>query len=86
MAITKLDKREGVGFEIQWYDHGGNNASVWKVDTIEELAQCLARACWSCIAFNQNPSIWKDGKKWCFGELTPADAPEGDETGRFSNE
>lgn len=70
--IRKLEKRKNHGFEIQFYDDIGNSSFVVATDTVEELAQYLARCCWG-HAFGRNlPSVWKDGKKWCFGEYTPA--------------
>lgn len=70
--IEKIEKREGKGFEIQFYDDAtGNNSFVVRVDTAEELAQYLARCCWGHSIGKNPPSIWKNGEKWCFGEYSP---------------
>ena len=74
--ILKIPEREGKGFEVQFYNTKGDAEKVYRVDTAEELAQFLARSCWSCKRFDQNPTVWKDGKKWCFGEDTPVKDPK----------
>ena len=76
MGMRRIDERQNKGYEVQWYDKDGNNADVMQIDTAEELAQYLARSCWSELAFKQNPTVWKDGKKWCLSEYTPVENPE----------
>jgi len=72
--IKQRKERTGQGFEIQFYsDKDGNNTTVTSVDTVEELAQFLARCCWGNSLGKNPPSVWKDGKKWCFNEYTPID-------------
>ena len=70
--IRKANKRTGKGFEIQFYsDADGSASSVIAVDTVEELAQFLARGCWGQNLGENLPTIWKDGERWCFREYTP---------------
>ena len=69
--IRRLDKREGTGFEVQWYDKNGKASEVQQMDTVEELAQYLARNCWGADRFDHTPTIWRDGERWCFSEYTP---------------
>ena len=72
--IKDLDKREGKGFEVQWYNNLGNASHVVQCDTVEELAQYLSRCLWgSAKGFKNNPTIWHNGKRWCLGEYTPVD-------------
>lgn len=72
--IKDLDRKENKGFEVQWYDDNGDNARVVQCDTVEELAQYLSRCLWGSIkGFENNPSIWHNGKRWCLGEYTPVD-------------
>lgn len=72
--IKDLDKREGKGFEVQWYDDNGDNARVVQCDTVEELAQYLSRCMWGSVrGFKNNPTVWHNGKRWCLGEYTPVD-------------
>lgn len=72
--IEMIKKREGKAFEIQMYDDSGNASVVFRTDTVEELAQILARCCWGMSLGANLPTIWKDGKKWCAGEYTPVSA------------
>lgn len=74
--MKRLKAREGKGYEVQWYDETGNAADVVQMDTAEELAQYLARSCWGSIRFTQNPTVWKDGAKWCFEEYSSTDPSE----------
>lgn len=70
--IRKIPERTGKNFEIQFYnDRTGNNAFVIAVDTVEELAQYLARGCWGQTLGKNLPSIWLNGEKWCMGEYSP---------------
>ena len=72
--IRDLDKREDKNFEIQWYDDDGNNSKVTQCDTVEELAQFLARCLWGSVkGFKNNPTVWHNGEKWCFCEYTPVE-------------
>ena len=64
--MKRNKSREGKGYEVQWYDDKGDASDVVQMDTAEELAQYLARACWGELRFS-----WKDGEKWCCGEYTP---------------
>lgn len=68
--MRELEKREGKKFEVQWYTGAGDESIVMQIDTIEELAQYLARCCWGSARFKANPTVWKDGKKWCSHEYT----------------
>ena len=71
--MKELKDRQDVGFEVQFYDDKTGNAShAVAVDSVEELAQILARCCWGNSLGTHLPTVWKDGKKWCFGEYTPA--------------
>ena len=68
--MKRINKREDKGFEVQFYNDNGDSAEVVQCDTVEELAQFLARCCWG-MSFGTNlPTVWKDGKKWCFGEYS----------------
>ena len=70
--IRDLDKREDKGFEVQWYDDKGDNSRVVQCDTVEELAQYLARCLWGSVkGFKNNPGVVHNGKRWCLGEYTP---------------
>lgn len=69
--MKRIKSRVGKGYEVQLYDDKGDASDVVQMDTAEELAQYLARACWGELRFSQNPTIWKDGEKWCCGEYTP---------------
>ena len=72
--IKDLDRKENKNFEVQWYDDNGDNARVVQCDTVEELAQYLSRCLWGSIkGFENNPSVWHNGKRWCLGEYTPVD-------------
>lgn len=72
MIKDGCEKRENKGYEIQWYTDIGDNGFVTRCDTVEELAQCLARAMWGSIkAFKNNPTIWYNGKPWCKYEYSP---------------
>lgn len=72
--IKDLDRKENKNFEVQWYDDNGDNSRVVQCDTVEELAQYLSRCLWGSIkGFENNPSIWHNGKRWCLGEYTPVD-------------
>ena len=52
--MKAIDKRTNKGYEVQFYDNDGNNGMVMHCDTIEELAQYLARCCWG-----NNLADWK---------------------------
>lgn len=70
--IKRNPKRENEAFEVQWYDSEGNEADAVKCDTVEELAQYLARSLWGSVrGFKNNPTVWHNGKRWCLGEYTP---------------
>ena len=70
--LRDLDERENKGFEVQWYDDEGSASWVKQCDTVEELAQYLARSLWGSVrGFKNNPTIWYNGERWCFGEYTP---------------
>lgn len=70
--IKRIDKRENKNFEVQWYKDNGDDADVVQCDTVEELAQYLARILWGSVkGFENNPSVWHNGKRWCLGEYTP---------------
>lgn len=73
--MKSIKVREGKGFEVQFYAANGDAGMVMQCDTVEELAQYLARCCWGNNLANWEhrnlPTIWKDGKKWCFHEYTP---------------
>ena len=72
--IKELDRKENKGFEVQWYNDNGDNARVVRCDTVEELAQYLSRCLWGNIkGFENNPTVWHNGKRWCLGEYTPVD-------------
>lgn len=78
--IVDLDKREGKGFEVQWYNKDGDECRVTQCSTAEELAQYLSRCLWGSIkGFDNNPTVWHNGKRWCLGEYTPVneDGKEG---------
>lgn len=72
--MKAIEKRTNKGYEIQFYDNDGNNGMVMHCDTIEELAQYLARCCWgNNLADWKNrmlPTVWKDGEKWCHCEYS----------------
>lgn len=68
--IRRLSNRKGAGFEVQWYDKDGRAAEVQQMDTIEELAQYLARCCWGADRFDHTPTVWLNGEKWCFCEYS----------------
>lgn len=69
--IRDLDERENKGFEVQWYDDNGNNSKVTQCDTVEELAQFLARCLWGSVkGFKNNPGVFHNGKRWCLNEYT----------------
>ena len=71
--MKQIDKRQGIGYEVQFYDDRTGNAShAVSLDSVEELAQLLARCCWGQNLGKHLPTVWKDGKKWCFGEYSPA--------------
>lgn len=74
--MKMIDKRTNKGFEVQFYTSKGDNGKVMHCDTIEELAQYLARCCWGNNLADWEhrnlPTIWKDGEKWCHCEYTPA--------------
>ena len=78
--MRRLKTKECRGYEVQWYDEAGNATDVMQTDTVEELAQYLARSCWGAARFSQNPTVWKDGRKWCFGEYSPTEtaSPSGE--------
>lgn len=70
--IRGLEERENKNFEVQWYGNNGNNERVVQCDTVEELAQYLSRILWGSVSgFKNNPSVWHNGKRWCFNEYTP---------------
>ncbi len=70
--IRDLDIREDKGFEVQWYDDEGDNSRVVQCDTVEELAQYLARCLWGSVrGFKNNPGVFHNGKRWCLNEYTP---------------
>lgn len=69
--MKEVKEREGKGLEVQWYDKEGNATRVVQIDNITELAQYLARSCWGSPRFESNPTIWKDGRRWCYREYTP---------------
>ena len=72
--ITRNSKRENKGFEVQWYKDNGDNGDAVQCDTVEELAQYLSRSLWGSVrGFENNPTIWHNGKRWCLGEYTPVD-------------
>ena len=72
--IKDLGKKENKNFEVQWYDDNGDNERVVQCDTVEEPAQYLSRCLWgSTKGFKNNPTVWHNGKRWCFGEYTPVD-------------
>lgn len=72
--MKNLNKREGKGFEVQWYTDEGDKSWVKQCDTVEELAQYLSRCMWgSAKGFKNNPTVWHNGKRWCFCEYTPVD-------------
>ena len=72
--IKKIKKRENKYYEIQWYNEDGDNVEVTQCETIEELAQYLARCMWGSLkGFKYNPSIWYNGNPWCKYEFTPVD-------------
>ncbi len=72
--IKDLEKREGKAFEVQWYKDDGNDGRVVQCDSVEELAQYLARSLWGSVrGFKNNPTVWHNGKRWCLGEYTPVD-------------
>ena len=68
--MKRVAERTGEGFEVQWYNEDGNNGEVQQMDTIEELAQYLARVLWGAPRFKHNPTIYYRGEKFCFGEYT----------------
>jgi len=70
--MRELEKMEGKKFEVQWYTDEGDYSWVMQIDTIEELAQYLARCCWGTMRFRNNPTVWKDGERWCLNEYTEA--------------
>lgn len=72
--IRDLDKREDKNFEVQWYDDEGDNSRVVQCDTVEELAQYLARCLWGSVrGFKNNPGVFHNGKRWCLNEYTPVE-------------
>ena len=68
--IQRINERTNSGYEVQWYDKAGNNADVTRCDTVEELAQVLSRALWGTMRFDNNPTIYRDGAKYCHCEYT----------------
>jgi len=54
---------KGEGIEIQWYDKSGNASNVARVENLEALGLYLAARCWGCVRWENNPTIWKDGKR-----------------------
>ena len=75
--IKELKERSNIGFEVQWYDDNGYNARVAQCDTVEELAQYLSCCLWGSVkGFKNNPTVWRNGKRWCFGEYTPVESDE----------
>lgn len=68
--ITRIPTRSGEGYEVQWYDNKGMYADVVKCDTIEELAQYLARSLWGMPRMDYAPTVWHNGESWCHGEYT----------------
>lgn len=72
--IRELDKREDRRYEVQWYKDNGDEAGVVQCDTVEELAQYLARILWGSIkGFVNNPTVWCNGKRWCLNEYAPVE-------------
>lgn len=70
--IRDIPEREGKNFEVQWYGDTGDYSRVVQCDTVEELAQYLSRILWGSVkGFTNNPSVFHNGKRWCFGEYTP---------------
>lgn len=61
---------EGKGYEVQWYTDDGDHSRVIQCNTIEALAQYLARSMW---ADPDNPTVWYNGKPWCKYEYTEVD-------------
>lgn len=70
--IRDIDKREDKNFEVQWYNDEGDYSRVVQCDSVEELAQYLARILWGSIkGFKNNPTVFHNGKRWCLNEYTP---------------
>ena len=69
--IKDIERREGNGFEVQWYKKNGDESRVVQCNTIEELAQYLSRILWGSVkGFENNPTVWHNGKPFCRYEYT----------------
>ena len=72
--IRELEAREDKNFEVQWYKHNGDYGRVVQCETVEELAQYLSRILWGSVkGFENNPTVWHNGKRWCLNEYTPVE-------------
>lgn len=58
-----LSVREGIGYEIQFYNSNGDNSYVVSCRDTNEIAQCLADWCWTRL-HGMCPTVWLDGNKW----------------------
>lgn len=78
--MREIEKRENKGYEIECYypkEYGkytektGNTRKVIQCANVGEVAQWFARRSWAAPFEDSNiacPTVWLNGKKWCFGE------------------
>ena len=70
-----IKERRNKGFEVQLYGDDGNASHVVAVESIEALAQYLARCCWGQNLGKNLPTVWHYGTKWCAGKYTTVEKP-----------
>lgn len=63
--MKRLEKRSGVGFEVQSYDKNGNNSTVFAMRDVFELANFLAEDQWAAVqSMHYNFTVWYNGERW----------------------
>lgn len=80
--MKTIPERTNKGYEIVLYHpkvHGqytnktGQIREVVQCDNVGEVAQWFARNSWASPYENSDiacPTVWLDGKKWCFNEYS----------------
>lgn len=62
------EKMANKDYEVEWYNKDGNVSHYVRLETLEDLGLYLSGCCWGCVRWKNNPTIYKDGERFCFAE------------------